>query len=176
MCSVVLWGSNANVRVIVSLYIVCALLLFSVVDSVALLFEDKRTAHYELRRPHQSFSWVSAPAARERRRLLRGAPWSYTAIDTEAFQTLVHKEDAARWTSSSAWALSRPSLWRPPTQPELANSVGEAKGWVCAPAEEKSRFLRDLKACQIEYHSGPLPPSLPRCRSGCSSYLSSCRP
>jgi hypothetical protein len=107
-----IWGGGLkpNVRVIVSLYyIVCALPLFSVVNSATLLLVDRRTAHYELCQPLQNFSWASAPAARGRRRLLRGAPWNYIVIDTEALQTLVHKEDAARWTSSSAWASSRPS-------------------------------------------------------------------
>ena len=94
-------------------------------------------------------------------------------MDTEASQTLVHKDDTARWTSSSAWASSRPSWRRPLTQPELAKGGGEAKGWVCAAAEENSRFLRDLEACQKEYHSGPLPP---RCRTGCRPRVSNCRP
>jgi hypothetical protein len=118
---------------------------------LARLFVDGRRGHGASGRP--------APAARGRRQLLRGAPWNYIVMDTEASQTLVHKDDTARWTSSSAWASSRPSWRRPLTQPELAKGGGEAKGWVCAAAEEKSRFLRDLEACQKEYHaSGPLPP------------------
>jgi hypothetical protein len=66
-------------------------------------------------------------------------------MDTEASQTLVHKDDAARWTSSSAWASSRSSWRRPPTQPMLAKGDGEAKCWMCAAAEEKSCFFAKLR-------------------------------
>ena len=90
---------------------------------------------------------VTAPTARVRRRLLRGAPWNCIVIGTEALKTLVRKDDAARWTSSWALASSRPSWWRPPTQPELAKGGGEARGWMCAAAEENSQFMRNLEAC-----------------------------
>ena len=49
-------------------------------------------------------------------------------MDTETSQTLVHKVDTARWTSSLAWASSRPSWRCPPTQPDACK--GRRRGQV----------------------------------------------
>lgn len=90
----------------------CALSLFSVVNSAALRLGDKRTVHYELRRPHQA----PAPAARGWRRLL------LLVFDSEAPQTLVHKDDAATLDFELGLGLE------PATVAAPTNSVGACTG------------------------------------------------